>query len=331
MKKNIEKLKKNIKKANNILLINHIKMDMDAFWSLSAMYDILKQLWKNVKAINDEALLEKFFFIWYNNIIEPNLDLKKFNPDLIISFDAASLDQLWYSYSNNKSIFENTDFFVIDHHRTNPWYWKVNIIDSKSSSTCELTYTIIKEMKFKKYITPKIATSLLSWIYTDTNIFYNSNTTKKTHLIAWKLIELWADFRKPYYEFYMKKTFSWSKLWWEILANYMKTTEKWKIIYACVDKNVFEKTNSNQNQLTWLISEFFSNIEWVEICFLSYEDDNNKVKTSFRSNNNYDVSKICQSFWWWWHKQAAWFTSEKSLKEVKKEILKQLKKDLKLL
>jgi nanoRNase/pAp phosphatase (c-di-AMP/oligoRNAs hydrolase) len=31
MKKNIEKLKKAIKKANNILLINHIKMDMDAF------------------------------------------------------------------------------------------------------------------------------------------------------------------------------------------------------------------------------------------------------------------------------------------------------------
>ncbi len=329
MKEKIKNLWLAITKSKKILLINHIRMDMDAFWSLSAMYDILKQIWKNVACVNDELPLNSYEFIWYNEIIDINLNIKEFNPELIISFDAASIEQLWMTYSKNKNIFNNTDFFVIDHHITNPWFWKINIIDTNYSSTCELLFDILTELKLDKYITPKIATAILAWIYTDTNIFFNSNTTKNTHIVAWELIKIWADFRKPYYEFYKKKTFSWAKLWWEILANHMISIEKWKIVYALVSNEIFKKTNSNERQLTWLISEFFSNIEGVEICFISHELENGTIKTSFRSTENYNVSKISEKFWWWWHKQAAWFSTNKSLKEIEKDILKEIYKKLK--
>lgn len=325
MKDKIVKLWELINSSNRILLINHIRMDMDAFWSLSAIYDILTQLWKNVKAINDEKPLDSYEFIWYNHIIEPELDLKLYNSDLIISFDAASLSQLWNTYKNNIELFNSTNFIVIDHHKTNNGFWDINIIDPKYSSTCELTYDILVQLKLDKYITPKIATSLISWIYTDTNIYYNSNTTSNTHFVSWKLMELWADFRKPYYEFYQKRTFTQSKLWWEVLANNMKISDDWKVVWALVPKSVFKKTWAKDRQLTWLISEFCANIEWAEICFISHEIDNNLVKTSFRSTPDYDVSQIAQTFWWWWHKQAAWCSSSKSLKEVEIEILKEIK------
>lgn len=327
MKENINKLWELIKSSNRILLINHIRMDMDAFWSLSAIYDIFIKMWKNVKAINDELPLETYAFTWYNKIIEPELDLNKFNPELIISFDAASLGQLWNSYKDNIKIFNNTNFVVLDHHKTNPWFWKINIINSNYSSTCELTYDILTELNLDKYITSKIATSLICGIYTDTNIFYNSNTTSNTHYVTWKLIELWADFRKPNFEFYKKKTFSQSKLWGEILANNMNISDDWKVIWATVSKDIFTKTNSQDRQLTWLISEFFANIEWVEICFISHEIENNIIKTSFRSTPKYDVSYIAQKFWWGGHKQAAWFSSEKQLNEVEKDILEVIKKE----
>ena len=303
-------------------------MDMDGFWSLSAIFDILNELWKEVKAINDEIPLENFAFLWYNQIIETNLDLKEFNPDLIISFDAASLDQLWNSYKNNIDIFKNTNFVVIDHHKTNPGFGEINIVNPSYSSTCELTFDIITKLKLEKYITPKIATSLLAWIYTDTNVFYNSNTTSNTHYVTAKLMEYWADFRKPYYEFYQKRTFSKSKLWWEILANHMKISKDWKIVWSTVKNEIFIKTNTSERELTWLISEFFANIEWVEIAFISHEIDNNKVKTSFRSTENYDISAIAEIFWWGWHKQAAWFTSTKKIEEVEREILEQIKNSL---
>lgn len=321
MEESIKKLWELIKKSNRILLINHIRMDMDAFWSLSAIYDILNQLWKNVKAINDEVPLNNYSFTWYNHIIEPELNINEFNPELIISFDAASLDQLWNSYKENIDVFNKADFVVIDHHKTNPWFWKINIVNAEYSSTCELTYDILTQLDLIKYITPQIATSLISWIYTDTNIFYNSNTTSNTHYVSWKLLEAWADFRKPYFEFYKKKTYEQSKLWGEVLANNMKISDNKKIVWAIIPKSLFEKVWAEDRQLTWLISEFFANIEWVEICFISHEIEWNIIKTSFRSTPEHDVSEIAAFFWWWGHKQAAWFTSTKTLEQVEKEIL----------
>lgn len=321
MKEQILKLNNLIKESNKILLINHIRMDMDAFWSLSAFYQVLTQLDKNVKAINDEIVSEHHNIAWYKDIINPDLNIEEFNPDLIISFDAASEEQLWNSYKNNIEIFKSSNFVVIDHHKTNPGFWKINIIDPNYSSTCELVFDILNELDYIKFLNKNAATSLLSWIYTDTNVFYNSNTTSNTHYVSWKLIDLWADFRKPYYEFYKKKTFSWAKLWWEVLANHMKISNNWKLVWALIKKDIFKKTDSNERQLTWLISEFFANIEWVEIAFISHEIDNDLVKTSFRSTPEYDVSEIANHFWWGWHKQAAWFSSVKELYEIEKDIL----------
>jgi nanoRNase/pAp phosphatase (c-di-AMP/oligoRNAs hydrolase) len=95
-----------------------------------------------------------------------------------------------------------------------------------------------------------------------------------------------------------------------------------------ITKDVFEKTNTTDRDLTWLISEFFANIEWIEICFIWYETVDDNIKVSFRSSPNYDISKICSYFWWWWHKQAAWFTSNKSLKETEKNILYKINETL---
>jgi phosphoesterase RecJ-like protein len=327
MEEKIKKLWELISTSNKILLINHIRMDMDAFWSLSALFDILTTIWKDVRAVNDEEVIGSFSFTWYNQIIETNLDIKEYNPDLIISLDAASLDQLWNSYKNNVDIFNGANFVVIDHHKTNNWFWKINIIDINSSSTCELLFNILKELSLVQNLTAKSATALLSGIYTDTNIFYNSNTTSSTHHIAWELMDLGADFRMPYFELYKKKTFSASKLWWEVLSSKMKISDNWKLIWALVDKELFKKTNSNDRDLTGLISEFFANIEWVEVSFICYETSNWQVKTSFRSTPNYDTSLIAQSFGWWWHKQAAGFISDMKLEEIEKDILEKIKKE----
>jgi phosphoesterase RecJ-like protein len=316
-----------LKSSKRVMLINHIRMDMDAFWSLSAMYELIEKLWKKVKAINDELLPSKFAFLWYNNIIEPDLDVKKFNPDLIICLDTANLERLWKSYENNKEIFNKTNFVVIDHHITNPKFWNINIINLEYSSTCELVYEILVELNYQKYISPKMATAILSWIYTDTNIFYNSNTWKNTYLVTSKLIEYWADYRTPYYELYKKKTLAQTKLWWEIIINHMKISENWKLVWATVPETTFKKVWAEDRDLEWLISEFFACIQWVEVCFISHEISDNTIKTGFRSTHNYDVSLISSNLWWWWHKQASWYSSEKTLKEVETEILREIEKE----
>jgi len=327
MKEKILDFGKILAKSKKILLINHIRMDPDCFGSLSALYHILKKEWFEVEAVNDEQIPENFkFLITKEDFIKTNLDIKEYNPDLIISLDAASIDQLWNTYKNNIEVFNNANFIVIDHHITNPGFWNMNLIDTSSSSTCELLFEILETIWLDKAIDSKIATMLLTWIYTDTNIYYNANTTPKT-LETWaKLMRLWADFRKPIFEFFRKKEFNKTRLWWEVLKD-IKISDNWKIVWWIITKENFENTSTTDKDTSGLINDFLANIEWTEICFLLYPLSDWKTKVSFRSNE-FDVSKLCQEFWWWWHKQAAWFNSDKDIYEVEKEILNILNKEL---
>lgn len=326
MKEKIKELWSLIKKSKNIALYSHIRMDPDTFWSSAALFYILEKIWKNVVLLNDEQAPEEFEFLESNDIIKTNYNLKNFDPDLIISLDAASIEQLADSYSNNLEIIKEKDFVVIDHHITNPWFWTLNIIDTKYSSTCELLFEILENINLDKYIDKKIATLLIAWIITDTNIFYNTNTTSKTHKIAWKLLDLWANSRESIFEFFKKKSLGKTKLTAIALSNIKIIENKlknWKnIVYTSLEQKDFIETNTTNRETNWIIEDLV-NIENTDISFIIYPI-NNRNKVSFRTRE-YDISKIATEMWWWWHKQAAWFLSDKNIDDTIKEILEKIK------
>jgi len=323
MQEKIKKLELEIKKAKNIALFSHIRMDPDTFWSSSALYYILEKMWKKVVLLNDEKAPDDFSFLWANNLITTNCNLAEFKPDLIISLDAASLWQLAESYENNKAVIDKLPFFVIDHHITNPWFWKNNIIDVNSSSTCELLFNILKEINLKKYIDKKIATLLMAGILTDTNVFYNTNVTSNTHKVASELLKLWADSRLCIFNFFKKRSILKTKVlakWLSKLEIIENKLENWKnIIYTTLEKQDFDELWATDKEANWII-EHLINIENCEIAFVIYTLDNWSNKVSFRSHS-YNVSELAQKLWWGWHKQAAWASSDKKIKEFLKEIL----------
>lgn len=325
MQKKITTLKNLLEKSNKILLINHIRMDLDAVWSLWALYLILNKLWKKLEAINDFEAKKDFEYLWMNHIFKTDLDIEFYDPELIIALDSWSINQLWETYAKNKDIFDKKDFVVIDHHHTNPWYWTLNIIEQGASSTCELLYSILIDLWFEKYIWEKEANLLIAWIITDTNIFYNKNTSANTLFVASKLFEKWANIRENIYENYNKTSWEKTKLKW-IIFEKMKKKQDWKIVWAKLKKEDFDKTNTTSDEMSWIIANLI-NIEWVEIAFLLYELKTWWVKASFRSKN-FNIWDFCESFpWWGWHKLAAWFSSEKEIDIIEKEILEKLEKE----
>ena len=319
----INQLKELIQNSKNIILFSHIRMDPDTFWSSWTLYLILTQLWKNVILLNDEEAPKEFEFLKANNLITTNWNLEDFQPDLIISLDAASIDQLWNSYKNNEKIIKNTSFVVIDHHISNNWFGNINIISPTHSSTCELLFEILEKLDLTKYIDKKIANLLITWILTDTNVFYNTNVTANTHKIAAKLLELWADSRTSIFNFFKKKSINKTKLLWLALSNIQiiknKLENKKNIVYTIITAEDFKKTNSSDRDTNWII-EHLVNIENTEIAFIIYPLLDWKIKASFRSWS-YDVSKLAQKLGWGWHKQASWASSEESIEKFLKKIL----------
>ncbi len=299
-------------------------MDPDAFGSLAGFYYILKSKWYNVVAINDTMPPESFNFLKASDIFQTGLDLTTFNPNLIISFDASSLDQLWEQYKQNIDIFQDTPFYVIDHHASNIWFGEFNIIDDTASSTCEITLKIIEDLWLQDSMTPKIATLLTAGLHTDTNIYYNQNTSADT-LRTWaKLMEYWADFRAPMFEFFKKKTFNKTKLWGQLLSNIQQDSD---IFYWVITQDMFDNTNTNSEDASWIINEFLANMEGMKICFLVYPLSDTQTKVSMRSAAT-DVSKIASSHGWGWHKLAAGFQTNLSPQQTADNLLIELKKEL---
>ena len=321
MFQNLQKFKDLLQNSKKILLINHIKMDVDAFGSLAALFLVLQKMSKSVKAVNDSETPKDFDFLLDKKIIEPELDISEFNTDLIISLDAASQSQLWEVYKKFENIFLEKNFVVIDHHQTNSWFWSLNFIYPNYSSACELLYDMLIKLDFEKYIDKEIATLLIAGIHTDTNIFYNQNTTPNTLKVASELVKLWADFRSPIYNFYQKISLNRLKLF----AKAIKSLEVfWNLIIWNLKNDDFRNTNTSLEDTSGIINKL-SNIEENEAICMIYEIDD-WVKVSFRSKN-IDIWSFCASFPnWWWHKNAAWFYLKTNLIESKKIILEKFKK-----
>lgn len=321
----INKLKNYIQNSKNILVMNHRRMDGDCFWSLSAFYYILKDMWYNVKAVNDEWTPQIFQFLNDEEIFESTLNIPEFNPDIIISFDAAALEQLWNIYKNNLDIFMNTTFIVIDHHISNPAFWNINIIDTTASSTCEITWDIIKNFWWESYINSKIATFLLTWIITDTNSFFNTNTSTKALKSASELMVYQPKHQDIIINLFKKKPYNRLKLWGKILES-LKDIKNGKVVWNTIPRSLFIQTWTTDTDISWLIDEFLTTIDGLEIWFLLYELDDKKVKWSFRGKTDrIDLSNFCSKWWGGWHMRASWFVIEwKNIFEVEQEIIKEL-------
>ena len=216
---------------------------------------------------------------------------------------------------------------MIDHHITNDWFGILNIINAEYSSTCELVFDIVSELWYAENIDPEIATYLLMGINTDTNIFYNSNTTYNTFKVASELFRLWGKQRQITSELFKKKWLNQSKLWWEALS-VIKSHAEWQIVGTSITKELFQKTLTTYEHTSWLLNEFLANIDWAKISYLLYELPNSSIKASLRSfEAKHNVSEIAQSFWGGGHVQAAGFNIEwKSIEEVEEELIDKIKR-----
>ena len=79
----------------------------------------------------------------------------------------------------------------IDHHVSNNGFCSLKMLDAQASSTGELLFRLMREMRFK--MSRDICTNLYAAIITDTGSFRYSSTTNETFFAAGNLVENGAD------------------------------------------------------------------------------------------------------------------------------------------
>lgn len=290
-----------INKAKNILIVAHKNPDWDTIWATTAWYEYLLSLWKSPYLVCESDIPLNLKFIPNSEFFNKDFNLKNF--DLAIICDAWAKNVAWFLEIHPELYEKTIPVINLDHHKKNDMYWTFNFIDTRYASTTCLIFDIFKFLNIE--ITKNIATSLLTWIYTDTWSFMHSNTDSYSLNIASYLLKKWANIRLIYKNIFKTIQISTMHLWWRVFNNTFKNKE-W-ITFSILKEDDFKETRSNYDELSWVI-DYLNSIPNSKFSLLLTERDW-KVKWSLRTlQDDIDLTEIASRFWWWWHKKASWFT-----------------------
>jgi len=309
-----KKIKEEIDKAQNILLIAHKNPDGDALGSLLALGQYLKKEETNHILFCLDPIPHYFRFLPHSErIINDPQKVTGYEYDVVILLDSGDLE-----YAGVDSHFRQLKglpvVINIDHHSTNKEFGHINLVHSKASSTSEIIYHFLDYFRFT--INREVATCLLTGILTDTGNFSNLGTTPSSLEVASKLMTSGAKAKEILENTWRNKSLTQLQLWGRALSR-LKKDNKTGIITTIITQKDFEELGLPEDDGTEGIANFLNNVEQAKAIMVLREKSDGTIKASLRTTQpNVDVSKIAKAFGGGGHKKAAGFTIKGKLVET---------------
>ena len=292
-----------IKQSSKILVNCHSRPDADSVGSTLAMSKFLEKQNKEVLVICPDELPPSLEFLKNSY----NLNFKKIRYadfdftdwDMFICLDSAD----WKRVSGDSG-FAKPDLptVVIDHHKTNTKYGKINLIDPDIAATGQLLYKLFSDFEFNDF-NKSIATGMLTAIFGDTGALRFPEADEDTFKAALHLIKL-ADKNEIIFNLYQKYELQSVELWGEIMKN-MQINPEYRYIWSEVDKDTFKRYGSPKGSKSEIEDIFFQSIKGTDFGMTIVEESEGYVGVSLRSRTGFDVSSIAAKLDGGGHRWAA--------------------------
>lgn len=290
-----------LRNAQNILFVCHRRPDGDTLGAGLGLHFAMKSLGKNTTLACVDQPGERFSFLPDIELFHRSFSYKDF--DLIVVSDAGDSKMSGFHEIYPEFLSNHIPILNIDHHISNDYYGKYNLVDPKSASATIIVFKLLRFMDIP--LTEKIGISLLAGIYNDTGAFMHSNTTLEVFQIAYELAKTGANISEISTNMFRKKAVSQLRLWGEILKR-LTRNEKNVISSAITLKEIHafgEKSDS-----TGGVIDFMNAVPDASFALLIAEDEQGHVKGSLRTqHDDVDVAKIASQFGGGGHKKAAGF------------------------
>ena len=314
----IDNIKKEINKANNIVILTHENPDGDAVGSALAMYLTLKKMNKEVDVVIPE-FPRTFEFLPSADKVKKEGSKKPY--DLAISVDVTGIKRL----DGFSSYFENAKTKIqIDHHEVNDMFADYNFVNPTSPACAQILILVIEHLGVE--IDKNIGTCLLTGIITDTGGFKYEGVSAETFEFASGLLAKGVNVSNIYKKALQMKTRANFELR-KIIMNRMKFLCDDKITFTYITKKDMEDVNALSDDHEGLV-EVGRDIDGVEVSiFLREIEDGFKV--SLRSNNYVNVSDVALLFNGGGHMRASGCSIHGTLEQAKEKIVKEVSKYIK--
>ncbi|MCX5849472.1 MAG: bifunctional oligoribonuclease/PAP phosphatase NrnA [Deltaproteobacteria bacterium] len=303
-----------INEGQSFLITAHVRLDGDALGSELALYLMLRELGKNVVVYNQDHTPERYRFLpAEQNIIHNISNVEQYDVGIVL--DCSDLARVGDEAENIGKI---KKLINIDHHVSNNGFCSLKMLDAHASSTGELLFRLIREMRFK--MSKDICTNLYAAIITDTGSFRYSSTTNETLFAAGTLVENGADPQWIAENVYEND----SPVRLKLLAKALETLSldmKNKVGSLVVTQKALLEAGAS-----WEHTEGFVDIprtvRGIEISILYTQRGDNHFKLSLRSKAKANVEKVAKKFGGGGHIHASSCWMKGDIESIKSQIIK---------
>lgn len=311
----LKAIKKAIDRAETVLLIPHKNPDGDTIGSALGLYHTLLQMGKRptVDCVDEPSPV----FAYMPGIEAIQVGIKHIDYDLVIILDAGAT-HLTGVHEEYPELFDKSrEVINIDHHPTNDYYGRYNIVVPTAASTTMVIYQMLLDLDLP--LDRRSATALLTGIYTDTGSFIHSNTDSESLRMAARLLAKGADLRGISKDIFNTTKISTMRLWGRVLKNTYKTPDG--VTMSVVTQKDFEDCGATYDEMTGVVDYVNSVPDSAYSVILT--EKHGAVKGSLRTlNEDVDVSSIASNYGGGGHTKAAGFTVKGKLeKEVRWKVV----------
>ncbi|MBI5422424.1 bifunctional oligoribonuclease/PAP phosphatase NrnA [Candidatus Peregrinibacteria bacterium] len=304
MKLDLEELKKIdalIQRSDRILIIPHRQPDGDTLGSALGFYQSFSLMGKHPEIVCKDVPAEVFSFM--PNIEHVKKGEPRFDYDAILVLDAGATHLTGFHETHPALFDKSLEVINIDHHPSNNFYGRYNIVDSTAASATMIVYRMLGHLGYP--LDRHAATCLLTGLYTDTGSLQHSNTTSEALRIAAELLAKGANLRHLSKEVFNTTKISTMRLWGRIFKNTVQKSDG--VTMSVVTAKDFLDTGAGFDEIAGAV-DFVNSVPGSEYSVILTERDG-KVKASLRTlKDEVDVAEVASEFGGGGHTKAAGFT-----------------------
>jgi bifunctional oligoribonuclease and PAP phosphatase NrnA len=239
------------------------------------------------------------------------------HPEVMVALDTASPDRLG---SLAVSADGAGEVIVIDHHRTNPGFGSIVILDPVASSTAELVFRLLERMGGD--LPDEAAAALYAGIVTDTGRFQYEATTPETLRVAAALREYRFDHAHMGQALFEDNSIGYLRLLGPALGRVVHDPAA-SLVWTYVTQSDVTAAGVSMADTDDLIDVIRTAREVDVACVLKQQADG-RFKVSLRSRGATDVGSAAAAFGGGGHRLAAGYTSATGVEQTVRSLIESL-------
>jgi phosphoesterase RecJ-like protein len=308
--------------ASRIALACHVNPDADALGSMLGLAGYLASRGKDVVCSWGNQPLDPPGWVSVLDGMQWVVEAKDFpsTPDVMVALDTASPDRLGVLARQAERAGE---VIVIDHHRTNPGFGSIVVLDPGASSTAELVFRVIERMGGE--LPDGAAADLYAGIITDTGRFQYEATSPDTLRIASELRRHAFDHARMGQVLFEQNSLGYLRL----LALGLERVEfvpEASLVWTYLTQADLAMDSVGLADTDDLIDVIRTAREADVACAVKQQRDG-RFKVSLRSRGGADVGSVALAQGGGGHRLAAGYTSDSGLAQTIERLIVALRHD----